>query len=467
MKRLLYIFSISMVLISSTLHAQQIPVSKIESQLNKLIENLISETGIPSVSIALFNSDSVNLSRAYGFSNMALKAKATPQTIYHTGSTFKTVTATAIVQLCESGKIDLDVPVNQYLKSASIENTLNCDCPITMRHLLSHQSGLSGKTEMKGLWDRTELKDIETIAKEVIQVKEPGKDFEYCNHCYAILALVLEHVTGVDYVDYITDNILAPLKISENPFAPNPEMMEVMAMPYKLQDNKAIADNFVRFDIYPAGDAYLNPTLFAKLLIPQINKGKYKEISLLDEESINEMQSEQIQNKDYGLGLFRDTLDSHKTISHGGTLPGFTAYYLIDLETKNGVCIMSNAGEIRSILEALSKYAIQLMNGNKTIEAFPGFKKEVSIEISDVILQTYIGKYEVAPGFIADITQKGNKLFVQITGQPRFDLLPYEETKFELKVMDAQIEFIKNYSGKVNDLILYQGKNKVLGIRVD
>jgi CubicO group peptidase (beta-lactamase class C family) len=106
MKTILYIFTTSMVLISSTLHAQQIPVSKIESQLNKLIENLISETGIPSVSIALFNSDSVNLSRAYGFSNMALKTKAMPQTIYHTGSTFKTVTAAAIVQLYESRTIE-------------------------------------------------------------------------------------------------------------------------------------------------------------------------------------------------------------------------------------------------------------------------------------------------------------------------------------------------------------------------
>ena len=234
-----------------------------------------------------------------------------------------------------------------------------------------------------------------------------------------------------------------------------------------MEDNKAIADNYIRFDVYPAGDAYLNPTLFAKLLIPQINSGKYNEISLLNEKSIHDMQSEQFQNKDYGLGLFIGTLDSNKTISHGGTLPGFTSYYLIDLKTRNGVYMMSNTGEIRPILEALSKYAIQLMNGKTAIEALPSFKKKVSIEISEVILQRYVGKYEVAPGVLAEITQEGSKLFVQISGQPRFDLFPYEKTKFALQVMDAQIEFIVDANGHVNQLILYQGKNKVQGKRVD
>ena len=134
------------------------------------------------------------MSKAYGYSNAALKVKATPQTIYHTGSTFKTVTATAIMQLADIGKIDLDSPVNTYLERVPIDNSLECDCPVTLRHLLSHQAGLSGNTELIGLWDRKELKSLDSIAKESKQIKEPGKEFEYCNHCYVISALVLEDV---------------------------------------------------------------------------------------------------------------------------------------------------------------------------------------------------------------------------------------------------------------------------------
>ena len=73
----------------------------------------------------------------------------------------------------------------------------------------------------------------------------------------------------------------------------------------------------------------------------------------------------------------------------------------------------------------------------------------------------------LSPGVFADITREGDKLFVQISGQPKFDLFAYEENKFALKVMDAQIEFTKDDNSQVDGLILYQGKNKVRGKRIN
>lgn len=464
MKTIINIIALLVALNVSTLQAQEIPLSTVESELGKQIEKLLKETGIPSISMAIFNNDSILLTQAYGFSNVANKTSATPQTIYHTGSTFKTITATAIMQLCESEQIDLDTPVNDYLKEDSINTNLDCDCPVTMRHLLNHQSGLSGNTELISLWDRKELKSLSSIAKAVKQTKEPGKEFEYCNHCYAIAALVLEKILATDFTSYIAENVMESFQITSNPFKPNPEML---AIPYKLEYNKPIHGNYVRFDVYPAGDAYLNPSAMAKLLMPQINKGKYKEASLLKENSVVEMQSGNNINTEYGFGQFLNSLDAHKTISHGGTLPGFTAYYLIDIDTKIGIYLMSNAEEVRQILEELSKYAIRLMNGNEDIKPLPSFRKMEKINISESILQSYTGKYELAPDIYAAITKEEGKLFVQITGQPRFDIFPYESTKFSLKVMDAQIEFVKKNDGQVNELILFQGANKVPGKRVE
>jgi CubicO group peptidase (beta-lactamase class C family) len=371
------------------------------------------------------------------------------------------------MQLSDSGLIDLDNPVNSYLKRVSVDNSLDCNCDITLRHLLSHQAGLKGNTELTNLWDRTNLKSLEAIAKDAKQIKEPGNEFEYCNHCYVISALALEDVLNTSFDSYINNHVLESLDININSFTPTPVMTEMMAFPYKLENNKAKPDNFVHFDVYPAGDAYMNPTLFARILIPQINNGKYQNTKLLNVNSLQDMQSKQFNNENYGLGLFLGALDSHKTISHGGTLPGFTSYFLIDLDTKVGVYIMANAGEIRPVLEELSKYTIRSMNGNVEISDLPSFKKKEAIEVSESILQTYVGKYEVAPNVFVEITQEGENLFVQITGQPRFDLFAYEETKFSLKIMDAQIEFKSDDNGKVNGLILYQGKNKVPGKRVD
>lgn len=456
-----------MLIKSNIVCSQQISISELESKLDIQIEKLIDETGIPSVSIALFNSDSVFMSKAYGFSNVAQKIKASPQTIYHTGSTFKTVTATTIMQLADSDKIDLDYPVDYYLESVSIDSSLDCDCQVTLRHLLSHQAGLGGSTELFKLWDRKEIRSLDSIAKDVIQIKEPGKGFEYCNHCYVISALAVEDVSKENFGAYISNNLLAELEININPFTPSPEVMEMMAFPYKLENNKSKPENYVRFDVFPAGDAYMNPTLFARILIPQINNGKYQNTRLLNSESVHKMQSKQFNNDNYGLGLYLGSLDSHKTISHGGALPGFTSYYLIDLETKCGAYISANAGDIRPILEELSKYTIRLMNGDIGIADLLSFKKKEAIEVSESILQTFIGEYEVAPGVSANITREGNQIFVQISGQPRFDLFPYEENKFALKVMDAHIEFKNNENGQVIGLILYQGENEVPGIRID
>jgi len=467
MKKTIYILTLVILLKSGSLKSQQIAILEIESKLDTQIENLIRETGIPSVSVALFNSDSVFLSKAYGYSNVAMQVKATPKTVYHTGSTFKVVTATSVMQLSDSGLIDLDSPVNNYLKRVSVDNSLDCDCDIKLRHLLSHQAGLKGYSELITLWERTELKSLEEIARNAKQIKKPGKEFEYCNHCYVISALALEDVLNTSFDKYINKYLLEPLHINIDPFTPTPSMAEMMAIPYKLENNKPQPENFVRFDVYPAGDAYMNPSLFARILIPQINNGKYQNVQLIDEKSVHEMQSKQFANENYGLGLFLGSLDSNQVISHGGTLPGFTSYFLIDLDTKTGVYIMANAGDIRPILEELCKYTIRLINGDVEIEDMPSFRKKEAIEVSESILQTYVGKYEVAPNVFAEITCEGNCLFVQITGQSRFDLFAYEETKFSMTAMDAQIEFTKDVNGQVNGLILYQGQNIVPGKRVD
>ena len=88
---------------------------------------------------------------------------------------------------------------------------------------------------------------------------------------------------------------------------------------------------------------------------------------------------------------------------------------------------------------------------------------ETEVTISETILETYIGKYELKPGFILEVTKEGNQLKAQATGQPKFDVFPRTETEFYLKVVDAQIVFNKNEAGKVESLTLFQGGQEMLG----
>ena len=79
------------------------------------------------------------------------------------------------------------------------------------------------------------------------------------------------------------------------------------------------------------------------------------------------------------------------------------------------------------------------------------------IKVSEKTLNQYVGEYELQPGFTLTVTQEGARLFAQGTGQQKVEVYPESETKFFLKVVEAQIEFAKDASGKVSKLTLYQG----------
>lgn len=83
--------------------------------------------------------------------------------------------------------------------------------------------------------------------------------------------------------------------------------------------------------------------------------------------------------------------------------------------------------------------------------------EDVPVTVPESVLDSYLGRYELQPGFVLTVTREGAQLRIQATGQPRFDVYPATETKFYLKVVDAQVTFVRDGSGSVNELILHQG----------
>ncbi len=126
----------------------------------------------------------------------------------------------------------------------------------------------------------------------------------------------------------------------------------------------------------------------------------------------------------------------------------------------------------------LGKNDLAIKNYRKSIELNPNnqgaieyLKKmgddvsdlETEVMVSDSILESYIGKYELKPGFVLEVTKDGNQLKAQATGQPIVDVFPKTETEFYLKVVDAQIVFNKNKAGEVESLTLFQGGQEMIG----
>ncbi len=160
----------------SSQNKNQFNLEETKKILSREINKILKETGIPSISFALIKGDSIVWSDAFGYTNVKKQVSATTSTIYNTGSNFKFVTATAIMQLAEDGKLNIDDPINKYLEDLSNDEFSKYNNPVTFRHLLSHHSGLKGPLfESIPVWERRSSRLLKTIASKMTSKYPPEK----------------------------------------------------------------------------------------------------------------------------------------------------------------------------------------------------------------------------------------------------------------------------------------------------
>ena len=180
--------------------------ARLETEIHKILE----ETGIPAISVALVRDGDVVWTGAYGYANVGASVRATTETYFSTGSTFKFVTATAIMQLVEKGDLALDTPLNEF---AGPDLAIEGADDVTFRHMLSHHSGLRGPVATVPLWSREAPRTPLELLEGTTRTGPPGEEYRYCNACYGIMAWVVEKVSNRSYDEYVAESILQPLGI--------------------------------------------------------------------------------------------------------------------------------------------------------------------------------------------------------------------------------------------------------------
>ena len=262
----------------------QFDLEKTKKVLSGLIEKTLAENGVPSMSIALVRGDSIVWTAAFGYANMRTRTPATTATLYSTGSSFKSVTATAVMQLVEQGKVQLDDPINRYLGESQVHD--QADKPVTFTHILSHWSGLKNGAETQPIWSRKLPKTLEAMTAGLSSVRPPETKWEYNNFAYGTAGLLVQKISGVEYETYMIEHVLKPLGVTTpHPVYPTPEMVEVMALPYKAGGafGKPVPEVQVHFDVYPAGDVYLTAEDMARYLAAQLNGGVFQGTRILSD----------------------------------------------------------------------------------------------------------------------------------------------------------------------------------------
>jgi len=165
---------------------------------------------------------------------------------------------------------------------------------------------------------------------------------------------------------------------------------------------------------------------------------------------------------DMRIGLAWHLRKSQDTVIiwHNGGTAGYHSFVGFDLKKGMGMVVLSNsANDIDSI-------GLHFLNDRIPLAKIEPRKERKEIALEPALLDAYVGEYQLAPTFVITITNEGNLLFGQATGQPRFRLHPEAETEFFLTEADAQVSFVKDAAGKVTHLVLHQGGQNVKGDKI-
>lgn len=318
--------------------------------LDQKIPELMDDYSVPGVSILIIKGGDPLWSQAYGNADIEHNRKMTGEAIFRVESISKPVTSWGVMKLVERGLINLDNPVQQYLRDFSLPQTEYNPKEVTIRRLLSNSAGMPQGTlgeEYSPHNKRPSLRQY--LTKEAHLAYEPGSNFQYSNPGFNLLELLIEEITGRDFTEYMQNEILMPLEMHNSSFDWKEDWSSRVPMGYDLKGNPVYPY------VYPykaSGGLFADIEDIARFAIAEITTDYNGERAVLSKQSIQDIQTPQINTSGiyglvadaYGFGHFIETLpDSKKAVWHGGQGHGWMTHFHVVPETRDGIVILTNS----------------------------------------------------------------------------------------------------------------------------
>jgi len=339
--------------------AQILDGADVEEFLTDYIQQQMEEFNIPNVAVSVVAGGEVIVAKGYGYADLDQQVPVDPhESLFRIGSTSKLFTWTAVMQLVEQGKLDLEVDVNEYLDfeipaSLATAQRQSEPGPITLKHLMTHTPGF--EDYVTGLFSLNE-EHVIPLAQHVrkylpARVFPPGEVIAYSNYGAALAAYIVERVSGVPFAPYVAKHIFKPLGMEQSTFEqPLPEHLAGhMAKAYRYVDGEFREGSFEFFD--GAGSISSTATDMANFMLAHLQDGQFKETSILQEETARNMHSQLFTHHPrldgIAHGFIEGTYNGKRVLSHGGG----TMLYNTDLcllpEEQVGLFIAHSGGNYR------------------------------------------------------------------------------------------------------------------------
>jgi len=322
-------------------------------RINNYLQEVMTNYQIPGLTVAVTKNDTVIYTGAFGVRNIETQEEMKPEYIFHWASVSKTFVGTAIMQLAEKGKIDLDEKLVAYLPYFKQQNTYYQD--ITIRQMLNHTSGIGDVTDYE--WDHPQYDEgaperyVRSLQNDRMLFK-PGTGWSYSNTAFNIIGVVIAEVSGMPFETFIRQNILDPLEMNQTSFL-YPEIPDTLRVAGHLSGTTPIVSKIYPYNRIHAPSSTLNSNVveITHYAMANLNRGKYKNVRILSDASYDVLwtNSVQIDGKPMvGVSWFLDEYQGLMKAAHGGGDTGFRSFLLLVPEKKISVMVVCNY-ELRTI----------------------------------------------------------------------------------------------------------------------
>jgi len=386
--------------------------------------------------------------------NFGVLAKDRPQppsddTIFEIGSISKVFTGILLADAVVSGAVSLETTVGAISPAISEANE-DVAASVRLRHLSTHSSGLprmpsnlapKNPLDPYADYDRTLMVEF---MKTVKPASKPGAPSGYSNLGVGLLGELLAIKADTTYQELLANKLAEPLGMKDTTTVVGDDRRSRLAPPHLASGEPGREWHFDA--MAGAGAIRSTPSDMLRFIDANLNPpaGPLGEAIELAWKRHAEAQGDA-----FAMGLGWHIARDGSTRWHNGQTDGYHSMLFINRELRAGVVVLSNSPALE--VDALGETIIRLIAG---IEAQPIATPGAAVDES--VVKRLVGRYELVPGFVLNVTANGKRLFLQATGQQQLTLVPQSETKWTIVGVDAMLEFELPQEGRAPTVTLYQ-----------
>ena len=318
----------------------------LEAWLDGLMPSALRSAGVPGAVVVVVKDGQPLLEKGYGYADWERGVPVDPaRTLFRPGSISKLFTWTAVMQLVEQGKLDLDADLNRYL---DFEVPAYQGTAMTLRHVMTHTTGLE-ETGRGLIVYGNSTPDNGAVLKGYIPpyLYQPGTTQGYSNWATGLAGYIVQRVSGQSFDDYVEQHIFGPLGMRQSTFRqPLPEALRgQMSQGYLSVDGQP--KGFEIVSMPPAGSMAATGSDMARFMLAYLQGGQLGGQRILQPDTVARMHSTITRGlpalNGIGLGFYQQDLNGHRALGHGGDTILFHSELILLPDQGIGLYVSVNA----------------------------------------------------------------------------------------------------------------------------